>query len=945
MFDPNKYGNPLARKIEKGQQVSPSSEKPQQPETPIQATQVVQTWSFEHTSPPRADDSASQLIASDNRIQCTDGQQNISTPPSISQSTPSSKCGVKVQIPGFNPHAYGYPPHRGTPKVSPSPSRPDPTKAVDGNIQSREDGAQESPSIPDENAVVADEEPSVTAEVSENDYAHSEVAVISSSSMCRPRTNEGNHLQHQTTGTSSVMSNAIGTEIQSRSNFSDNAKVTVVIATPQRRQETEPPATYETLKRPGESPQDTLRRLQVAKQREVIISRQQAHDMLGGHTANLAELKNLRRPISPDHSVETPASSSTTPFNAPQLFPAVSQSGIPDPPSPFPLQAAGPLSVRSALTVVNSNVSRRPSPLSQQQEYVNGVDSKHVVDYKSTLLAPWASDHKTTPQNKWAMVGEIKTPVGTTNGKAAGSIASEDSGSMYHMGIGCELGRLGQRQQAGVEPAPIVGWDGQLIPPPVDWEQRLRFSNDHENFNAAFRNWLGETVQNTLGVDAQPRLQFERVPTEVVLDMNLHPDGLGFVRRSVTINAENAKHYGYNIQSDTFLVDVSNVADFDADWRVDTKLPENLPYKDETVNKLIERKMQLIQQDTKRWEEYIKERKASEEQRAESIMQAMEAVVEPPRPKVNLYLRPAVAGDIPGMAAILNWHIQNGVRTSEINPISNADMQLRLDMAKQSKLPFIVAIERTRRNAHHKAARRSVNPNHPIQNTDPSYNGVVKDEHVVGWVSAVDWSCTDYVECISAELELYVAHDYRRKGIGRCLMDTLMDATDPGYMREGGYDFTVAPELSHMYSCGGMRNLHKNIFQVRTYNSPLTLEMQKRREAYLSRYSGIAQGNSSTNTNGKQTTNRGKDKAANANATAAAAAAAAAGADTRIDDLEDDYNLWLKKWLEKFGFQEESCLKKIGTKNRRFLDSHYLTLETRWQPADRKLPDYSQYPI
>lgn len=142
-----------------------------------------------------------------------------------------------------------------------------------------------------------------------------------------------------------------------------------------------------------------------------------------------------------------------------------------------------------------------------------------------------------------------------------------------------------------------------------------------------------------------------------------------------------------------------------------------------------------------------------------------------------------------------------------------------------------------------------------------------------------------------------------------------------------------------------MRNLHKNIFQVRTYNSPLTLEMQKRREAYLSRYSGIAQGNSSTNTNGKQTTNRGKDKAANANATAAAAAAAAAGADTRIDDLEDDYNLWLKKWLEKFGFQEESCLKKIGTKNRRFLDSHYLTLETRWQPADRKLPDYSQYPI
>lgn len=968
---------------------SPASEILEPRMTSVQPTQVVQTWGFEHTPLQPSTKLADQLTSSDDQTRPTNSEHDSLSPHSFAENTPSSQCGVLVQNPGLSPHASRPLVLSQPPEMSSSLSQKDRAKETDGNSHSEVHTAQEAFNIVGKPTSTTDkefidtaegrtrsseyalqetldtpQEPAVTAsggtaisadggphavsgDVLEHEYTQSEVANSAISSTRTEFETEVQSKLHNVDQTA-ILSKSIDDGYRFTPPFSGTDKATMVSSTTHHRQIPEPPVTYETLKQPGESPQDTMRRLQAAKQREVIISIQQTQDEKGGHTANLAELKSLRNPLTPDQlkSLGVSASPSLMASNTSQLFPALTHSTTSRSPTPLSLHPPGqPVTSKAA----GSNDSRhRPSPLSHYQKTTNSLkvaDSKILSVYKNKLLSPWASDAKTIPQNEWDMAKEITTSGWATQSPAAEPPASEDSGSMYHMGIGCDIGegRLGVRQQPGAEPDPIVGWDGQLVPPPVDWELRPRYSTDRGYVNAGFLAWLGQTVRNTLGVDARPRLQFERVPTEVVLDLSLHPDGIGFVPRDVIISAGNAKHYGYDITTDTFLVDVTDLADFDADGRVDTRLPENLPYKDETANMLIERKMQHVQLDTKRWEEYCNERKVSEERRMESMKHAMETVIEPPRPRVNLYLRPAVTSDIPGMTTILNWHIQNGVRTSELSPISEQDMQLRLDMAKQSKLPFIVAIERTRKSAYQKSARRTLNPNHPGPNTDPTHSSLVKDEHVVGWVSAVDWSCTDYVECISAELELYVAHDYRRKGIGRCLMDSLLDATDPGYTKEEGYDFTVAPEIAHMYNCGGNRQLHKLIFQVRTYNKPLTVVEQKRREAYLRRYSGIANGNGTDQngtTSSNASTSNGKqlvqwDKRIAEKPTT----------DTFIDDLEDDYNLWLKKWLEKYGFEEESCLKKIGTKNRRFLDSRYLTRETSWQPADRKLPDYAEYPI
>jgi L-amino acid N-acyltransferase YncA len=284
------------------------------------------------------------------------------------------------------------------------------------------------------------------------------------------------------------------------------------------------------------------------------------------------------------------------------------------------------------------------------------------------------------------------------------------------------------------------------------------------------------------------------------------------------------------------------------------------------------------------------------------------------------------------MTEVYNWHIENGVRASELHPISCDDMQLRFNMVKDSRMPFIVAVEKSG-SARQRKTRRVYGMNHHGDYNDPDNTTLTKEEHVIGWASATEWSCADYVECISAEVELYVAHDFRQKGVGRALMDVLLDATDSGHTKVGNYDFRVAPEIAHKYNGGGIRNLHKIIFTVRAWNKPMAPENCYR--TY------------------KTTTRANLDKWSNWNAAPDAGAShhhitnpiKDFSKEARLSDREDDYSVWLKEWLESYGFEEEGGFKKIGTRNRRFIDIHYFTKETHWQPVENQMEDYSIGPV
>ncbi|RVX65819.1 hypothetical protein B0A52_10335 [Exophiala mesophila] len=556
----------------------------------------------------------------------------------------------------------------------------------------------------------------------------------------------------------------------------------------------------------------------------------------------------------------------------------------------------------------------------------DGLQTTNLAELKTLRVElDTGGQHPNQPQRKNRTEGsDLRAPAWSLYSNAASSAGDLDSTKAMGIDDKAEFGRMISRVEPDVRDAPLKGWDGNFQPPPEDWEQRVKYQLHADNIEHRqwLRNWLDSTIPTSFALRrAQvPNIDFVIYPKSDVLDVAKHADGIGLVARETTIDASNGAHYGYQFRSDTFLKGRDTVADFDGDCSMDLSLPQNFNIKDETTNMYIQAKTRTL------FPEKLNQTEASSI-RNDSQQPAFKPMQEPRRPKANFYLRPAVRSDVRGMMAIYNYHIKNGVRPSELNEIGESEMHQRMDMAQQSRLPFIVAVERSRGNARKKTVARTAQHTHPIHNVDTTYSGVIKDEHVIGWASATDWSCFDYVENITADLECFVAHNFRRNGVGRSLMDALLSATDPGYTKSGGYDFHAAQEVTSFYTGGGVRDISKLIIQVRSYSKPMTPEAQWLRSQPVNPdHPFLHAGRPPT-----QPTPRAPKPDFSPG--------------VKIDDREDDYQAWLKKWLESYGFEEEACLRAIGTKHSRYLDVRYVTRGTAWQRCDGKAPDYQAHPI
>lgn len=692
--------------------------------------------------------------------------------------------------------------------------------------------------------------------------------------------------------------------------------------------------TFETLKQSGETPEALIQRLQAAGSREVFLRNQRKDKKETPNTTALGYLDLLRQPL-PSESSETKQNPTENQPRAladrdpnlsstPSLKMTAKSNTKTLPDSRHQAQnqlqdsAKDMMPPEETWTQSHNNVGdgSKQAPASLASGITVLVESgpQSAVDKTS------ASGHKFQNQgpsrNRWATTAELKAPPLKADSNAEGSDLEDEVDSTGPMRA--DFGRLIRSRQPAQAGDGLVGWDGKFMPPHAEWELRPQYNNNRPEYITSFDSWLGDVAFRTIAGVSSPNLEFKVLPLEQVSDTANHPDGIGFVPRETTLHPDNKHRYGH------LLVTPLPVppADFDGDAKLDLSDPDNVRYQHETAALYIERHMAKIRQDRKEAEERARlQRDAEEEQRAAiAAQQAAEAEMVKKRPaaKKNIYLRPAVEADAPGMMAILNWHVENGIRPAELSPITEDDMCVRIRFSQQGHLPVIVAVERTRKTSHARTRRHPrVNPNHPIQNTDPEYLGVTRDEPIVGWASAADWSANDYVETIVAELELYVAASHRQEGVGSCLMDVLLAATDRGHARQGGYDFRVAPEVSHMFSAGGGRDLHKILFQVRSYNQPMTPQQTERMRRAIT---GVRQ-----NLDDDELHNSKKDYSKAA----------------RLDDREDDYTCWLKDWLESYGFEEEAHLKRHGTKNTRFVDVRYLSKETCWQPAERCIPDYS----
>ena len=740
--------------------------------------------------------------------------------------------------------------------------------------------------------------------------------------------------------------------------------------------------TFEALRQGDETPEQVIRRLQASQARE---ARQRVRRQDRGEapaTTALVLLDQLRQPIPTTSNEPLP---SVKPFeisNQPRSSIASSPSRENTVSGPLELACHSyPRdSEKEAETHIMGLSSPHPTNRSVQPttEAIEPNGSSQVIDkstrsvtrlydttmpsYESATRFPQHDPRTDRVDNsrsiekisnakpgrsRWATAAEMRAPPIKVDSNAEGSEESESElDSTQQMGLHRGLGRLIRSRKPLIPEERLVGWDGQMQPPPADWEFRTRFYNNTPEHIRGFESWLATITTKTMVEISAPEVSFAVIPADEVANVHNHPDGIGFISRDTLLGPRNHERYGHKL-SDSASIDSRNPVNFDGDAKLDLSDPSNARYKDETAGILVARHLARIQRAKQEAEQNAhlqREAERLEKLEAETAEKEAIAAAEEEEKQAaavstakNVYLRPAVEADAPGIAAVLNWHIANSIHPTELAPIVEDDIIDRITMSQHARLPFIVAIERTRKSSRTKSRRGPrVSPDHPIQNIDPDYLGVTRDEPVIGWASATDWAAANYVEATTAELEMYVAAHHRKSGVGRCLMDAILEATDRGYNRRNKYDFRVAPELKHMYNGGGGRDLHKLIFQVRSYNKICTPEQEDR----LLRASSIAEGpvrpskdsnyhrapknygdlNTSTH---PESPKRDYSKAA------------------RIDDREDDYEVWLKEWLESYDFEEEALLKKMGTKNHRFVDLRYLVKETCWQPREGRVPDYT----
>lgn len=306
----------------------------------------------------------------------------------------------------------------------------------------------------------------------------------------------------------------------------------------------------------------------------------------------------------------------------------------------------------------------------------------------------------------------------------------------------------------GWSPAPVgpIRPEGGWYDDEVKWEEREQHNYREPEHVAALESWIGDRLQET---PSQPVFADTSSPG-FVLGTEL-PSG------ELLQNTPTDDHHATRRPADAFTAAKAN----------------------QTAQQAMAEFQQKKQREPSPPRKYTKEEK---QQAREAWRQRKEYYLEmernhPNKPNIDIYIRRAEVNDLDDITKLYNWYIENTCIALELKTMQPAQWQTRMDQCRQEGFEMFVAVLKVGKGERHNR--------HPR-------------EPVCGFGYANDLGGPTHAYRFTAQIKVYVSHEYPRVGIGRCLFDRMMAVVDLNYCQQGGVEWRGPPmelvrEISRIY--------------------------------------------------------------------------------------------------------------------------------------------------
>ncbi|KAF5873836.1 putative acyl- n-acyltransferase protein [Botrytis fragariae] len=172
-------------------------------------------------------------------------------------------------------------------------------------------------------------------------------------------------------------------------------------------------------------------------------------------------------------------------------------------------------------------------------------------------------------------------------------------------------------------------------------------------------------------------------------------------------------------------------------------------------------------------------------------------------PKIEIYLRPATEADAKHILEIYNHYVRESYIPEDQEPVTQNDILYLIQVNKKEKLPFVVAVKGC-------IPAKSANPK--VKTKLPQY------ENIVGFGYTEIRGCgltgrSNGRSRFTHNLHFYVHPEYTRKGIGGCVLDSLLVVSSRAWSSNGGYNW-LNPDNDPAYGHGCGARCHQLIIEV-----------------------------------------------------------------------------------------------------------------------------------